>query len=368
MSIKKNLKGRWVADVNLYGGKRIMRTFDRERDARAFERRTRLEHHERRGEETPRYLIQTAIDDFKHTKAHLRPNTVKRYRSVFNRLKKFCSDHHIEYVDQFTPDIAKILYRELTSERVDPTGNTERMRKARPKTINMFLVTYKAFFAYEVAQQHLTKSPMAHIKSVSVEKQRPEYYTTEELAAFFQQRMPQAYREAFMGLLLTGMRFAELANLRWDDVDFENQVLRVVSRESHRTKTHNAVRAIPMNAELHEMLHEIQRNPRSTTFPFCSPTGKQLRERKLLAVCKDVADRAGIMSRAFLHKFRHTFATLLIQNEVRLEDIKELLGHSSITETEIYAHHTSDHLHDKVRVLSRIVGPALASSHDNAPR
>ncbi len=67
-----------------------------------------------------------------------------------------------------------------------------------------------------------------------------------------------------------------------------------------------------------------------------------------------LAKIAGITSNATLHKFRHTFATFLILNGVQIQNIKELLGHSTIVQTEIYAHNKSDHLHSDVKILDNI--------------
>jgi integrase/recombinase XerD len=130
-----------------------------------------------------------------------------------------------------------------------------------------------------------------------------------------------------MGLLFTGMRFGELANLTWEDVDFERRFIYVRSKENFRTKTHNSERAIPMIDDLQKLLLVIYKSKKLNKYTFCSPTGKQLKERRVLGVCKEVAVKAGISSRAFLHKFRHTYATLLIQRGIPIESIKELLGH-----------------------------------------
>ncbi len=74
----------------------------------------------------------------------------------------------------------------------------------------------------------------------------------------------------------------------------------------------------------------------------------------MLEVCKKIAKEAGISSRAFLHKFRHTFATHLVRNRVPLERVQKLLGHSSITETLIYAHLIPDDMHEDVSVLNKL--------------
>jgi len=167
--------------------------------------------------------------------------------------------------------------------------------------------------------------------------------------------MPDAYRSAFLGLLLTGMRFGELANLTWEDVDFQRRFIYVRSKENFRTKTHNSERAIPMIDDLYKLLIKAFTNKQSEIYPFCSPMGKQLRERKTLQVCKKIAEDAGITTRAFLHKFRHTYATLLIQRGTPIESIKELLGHWSVIQTEVYAHNNTDHLLPQASRLNKLL-------------
>ena len=166
--------------------------------------------------------------------------------------------------------------------------------------------------------------------------------------------MPDAYRNAFMGLLLTGMRFGELVNLT-EDVDFEKRFIYVRSKENFRTKTHNSERAIPIIDDLYKLLIQAFRNKQSEIYPFCSPTGKQLKERRALEVCKKVAEIAGITTRAFLHKFRHTDATLLIQRGTPIESIKELFGHWSVIQTEAYTHNNTDHLLPQASRLNKLL-------------
>jgi integrase len=196
---------------------------------------------------------------------------------------------------------------------------------------------------------------MLHIKNLRVERRRPDFYSREELKAFFSQPMDDTYRLAFMGLLFTGMRFAELANITWQDVDFERKLFFVRSSESFRTKTFNSERAIPINNVMYELLVIYYPNRLSDDFVFTSPKGFQLRERRLLDACKSIAKDAGITSNAYPHKFRHTYATMLIYNGVKIQNIKELLGHWSVSETERYAHNKSDHLHNDVSQLDRLL-------------
>lgn len=162
------------------------------------------------------------------------------------------------------------------------------------------------------------------------------------------------YFNVFKAFLLTGMRFEELASLRCMDVDLESMIINVRNYEGFTAKTANAVREIPMSDELFNIISALVRGKRESDYVFTSPNGGKLRERTLLEVCKKVAINAGITSRAFIHKFRHTFATMLVQSDIPLETTKELLGHSSIVETEIYAHNKTTHRHHQVRILDQL--------------
>jgi site-specific recombinase XerD len=270
-------------------------------------------------------------------------------------MKLFSEVVGINYIDEFAPDHATLFYNELVKEKMDPTGNTKRILKPKPKTVNFFIQSARSFFTQEVIKNHIKKNPFLHIKSLKVEKPKPEFYSIAELKSFFEQEMPDAYRNAFLGLLLTGMRFGELANLTWDDVDFQRRFIYVRTKENFRTKTHNSERAIPIIDNLYKLLIQMFRNKQSEIYPFCTTTGKQLKERRTLEVCKKVAEDAGITSRAFLHKFRHTYATLLIQRGTPIESIKELLGHWSIVQTEAYAHNNTDHLLLQVSRLNKLL-------------
>jgi len=96
-------------------------------------------------------------------------------------------------------------------------------------------------------------------------------------------------------------------------------------------------------------------NNKSGTYVFSNPDGNKLNERTLLTICKRVAKAAGISGRSYLHKFRHTFASHLIQRGIALEQIQKLLGHASITDTLIYAHIKPQNLHSQVAVLDDLL-------------
>lgn len=361
MAIKQKPNGSYLVYTRDLNGSRIKRTFRTKREAEAFESSIILQKYENRlinnGVKQARYLFLQAADDFVLMKSDLRDTSKRKYLFVINELKKFAAALNIIYIDDFLPDHATLLYNELIKEKETIRGKKKIKIRAKPKTVNFFLATVRAFFQQEYVKDHIKRNPMLHIRNLKVERRKPEFYSREELISFFSQPMDDAYKMAFMGLLFTGMRFAELANITWQDIDFKRKLFFIRSSENFKTKTFNSERAIPMNNIMYELLQKYYPQRLSDDFVFTSTKGFQLRERRLLETCKSVAKGAGITSNAYLHKFRHTYATMLIHNGVKIQNIKELLGHWSVVETERYAHNKSDHLHQDVSQLDRLLLP-----------
>ena len=359
MGIKPKQNGKYKVDIYDESGDRHVTTLNTKAEAKAFEATiTKMKwdnHLISVNLRNKRYILKNELESYEQTKMELRPGTIKRYKYIISQIGLFAKAIGVVYLDEFTSDHATLFKKELVREKIDPKGNTDKILKPRPKTINMFLSTAKAFFLQECIKGHITKNPMIHIKNVKVEKQIPDYFTIPELKAFFAQPMDVADRQTFMGLLLTGMRFGELANLMWKRVNLISRTIYVRSEGGFVTKTQNGERIIPIGEDLFKLLQSIQHNKSNNEFVFLSPKGSKLLERPLLARCKSIANNTGIITKANLHKFRHTYATLLILRGVPIQNIKELLGHSSIVQTEIYAHNKSDHLHSDVAQLDNLL-------------
>ena len=350
MAVRKNKYGTYTVDT-YDNNKKIAKNFKRRIDADNFEAKFRNDKRERK-------LVQeklksadvpfaTALDDFMKTKLSLRNKTVGKYRQFLNHFSGFLNEQEIDFVSEFTTDHATLFIQSITQ----PRTISERTFIPKPKTVNGQLAVIKAFFNDEVLKGHIVKSPMLHIRNLKVEKVKPEYYTVAEIKLFFEQKMDKAVRLAFQGLLYTGMRIDELANVHWSDVDLEKRLIKVSRKPGFDPKTANSERAIPLTRLLYNALKKIKQ---TGTYVFTSSNGQQIKERSLLNICKTIAIAAGITSRAFLHKFRHTYATHLVINRVPLERVQKLLGHSSITETLIYAHLIPDDMHDDVSVLNKL--------------
>lgn len=358
MSIHKLNNGRYTVDIVNEYGKRVQRTFKLKNQAQAFEAEIKRKKYDRKLVRNnllkARINFIKSIDDYELSKQNLKPASRKKYKAVMDVLRDFIRIKKIQYLDEFKPAHAEDFYNIICAEREVDKGTIKQMIKAKPRTVNFYLTSIRELFKREVLRGNVERNPFDHVKNIRVDKPRPDYYSKEEISNFFSQRMKIEYYNAFKAFLLTGMRFEELASLRCVDVDLDNKIINVRNYEGFTTKTANAVREIPMSEELFTIVSALVSGKRESDFVFNSPNGGKLRERTLLEVCKKVAIKAGITSRAFIHKFRHTFATMLVQSDIPLETIKELLGHSSIVETEIYAHNKTTHRHHQVRILDQL--------------
>src|SRR5690606_20639338 len=120
----------------------------------------------------------------------------------------------------------------------------------------------------------------------------------------------------FVGLLYTGFRFNELASLRWKDVDFRRKLVSVCERPGFTAKTTNAYRTIPLAEPLLKELNAMQNEQSPDDLVFTTKEGRKMPERTALDKCKLYAKNAGLEGRALLHKFRHTYASHLVQRGV----------------------------------------------------
>jgi site-specific recombinase XerD len=346
VSVKKNKNGTWSAVIYPNGHKKEKR-FKRKSDAEAYETHSKNQKREQKlvhaNLKKSAVLIEQAIDEYLKSKPELRKKSKIKYENILLQFKNFCQGRKVKLVSDFNSDHATAFFNEILQN--DP----------KPKTVNGYLSLIRSLFRSEMLKGHIVKNPFDHVNNLRVIKKVPDYYTQAEIAAFFKQEMEPEYRNAFTAFLNTGMRFEELANLTWNDIDLKKKLIKIQSKGEFRTKTFNSERSIPMTKPLYELLKKLNVNNANAVYPFPAPDGSKLDERRMLRVCKAIGKSAEITSRVYIHKFRHTFASHLVQRGVAIEAIQKLLGHSSIIESMVYACLKPEGLHEQISVLDDLM-------------
>jgi integrase/recombinase XerD len=205
-----------------------------------------------------------------------------------------------------------------------------------------------------VKENYFTK-----VKLPKRQKLAPVFINSEQLLAICSQIKNKMVKDVVVFAFYTGMRLDEIVNLRWKNVDLQNRTI-TVGDESFTTKGRNQ-RFIPMSEEaLASLLSQRERKNFTVNvlpfdfahgFVFCKENGEKFTGNYFSRRFKKACTASGIEKEIHFHSLRHSFASNLVQKGVPLYSIKELLGHSSISTTEIYSHLNMDSLREAVKKL-----------------
>ena len=220
----------------------------------------------------------------------------------------------------------------------------QRSKKVKTATQNRTSARLRTYLAYLHFSKYRDSNPMAIIESPKAERSLPDVLSLEEIDAIIAEidlSHPQGERNrAIIELLYScGLRVSELINLRISDLFFEEAFIRVEGKGSKQ-------RLIPIapitqryiNTYINQIrvLQEVK--PRASDIIFLNRRGNKLTRNMIFIIIKDLVEKAGIEKNVSPHTFRHSFATHLLQNGADLSAIQQMLGHESITTTEIYTH------------------------------
>lgn len=219
------------------------------------------------------------------------------------------------------------------------------------KSLNRKISTLKSFFKYQLKQGTLLTSPMATIISPKVKKRLPQFVAEKDINTLFNYvEFPDTWDGKTNRLLLhlfynTGMRQAELVNLKESHIDKGNSNIKVLGKG-------NKERILPVSKELMELIQVYMDAKRIKFDQFdrelllVNLKGKRLYPKYVYNVVRQYLSAVTTIDKKSPHVLRHTFATHLMNNGADLNAVKELLGHSSLAATQIYTHNTIEKLKD----------------------
>lgn len=220
-----------------------------------------------------------------------------------------------------------------------------------PHALGRITSTLKVFFSWAVGRELICGSPAVPLVTPKLPLKLPIYLTKAELCALMgiiPRNKPAGARDfaIMLTLAFAGLRVAELISLQISQVDVINRTIKVFGKGRKE-------RVVPMNKELHAALVEyLPRRPNiKSDSLFLNRFKRAMTARGVEKILNEYAKAAGIQKRISPHKLRHTFASLMYQSGVDLNQIKQLLGHASIASTQIYTHTSVEQLRDSVAAL-----------------
>ena len=202
----------------------------------------------------------------------------------------------------------------------------------------------KQFYGYLLLENYITIDPSELLDQPKIGRKLPEVLTIEEIdrlidALDMSKNESHRNKAIIETLYSCGLRVSELVNLRFSDLFFEEGFIRVIGKG-------NKERLVPVSASVEKEISiyndHIRRHQNikkgDENVVFLNRRGGKLTRVMIFNIIKDLAERISLQKTISPHTFRHSFATHLLEGGANLRAIQEMLGHESITTTEIYTH------------------------------
>lgn len=268
----------------------------------------------------------------------LSENSILAYRRDINKLSKFLTSNSINFdpVDIQEASIQKFIY--------------EQAKTISPRSQARLISGLKNFFDYLIFEDYRNDNPVDLIETPKTGRKLPDTLSESEINAIIEQidrSTPEGERNRAMleTLYSCGLRVSEMISLRLSDLFFDEGFIQVIGKG-------NKQRFVPVNRFISKVLDDYislvrshqKIDPDYEDTVFLNRRGKQISRNMVFMIIKKLAVKAGIQKNVSPHTFRHSFATHLLENGADLRGIQQLLGHESITTTEIYMHVDRRHL------------------------
>ncbi|HAB35382.1 MAG TPA: site-specific tyrosine recombinase XerD [Cryomorphaceae bacterium] len=268
-------------------------------------------------------------------------NTLKAYQQDLEQLQAWAQEQDMRPVSMGQEALRHFLQSQAKAGK-------------SPRTQARMRSSMRMFFTFLMEEEVRKENPMEGIEAPQLGRKLPVYLTLDEvdaLLAAIDRSQSAGERDVAMieVLYACGLRVSELVGLRLEDVFRSDGLIRVVGKG-------NKERIVPIYPSaldalfryIEEVRVHIPVQKDQTSFVFLNQRGRALSRVWVFKRLKALAERAGIAKTIGPHTMRHTFATHLIQNGADIRVIQALLGHESITTTEIYTHLEQVHLRDTV--------------------
>ncbi len=218
------------------------------------------------------------------------------------------------------------------------------------KTISRNISCLKSFYKFLLIEKFINNNPSDSLIMPKLKKSLPNTLTEDEVLKLLDIKLTDAFsyrNKAMMELLYaTGLRVSELVNLKLQDIDLNQDIVRTFGKGSKE-------RVIPIGDYAREYLkkyiyeyRELMLKKNNVDYLFLNNHGNRMTRQGFFKIIKKIARDNGITKELSPHTIRHSFASHLLKYGADLRTIQELLGHSDISTTQIYTHITNEELRE----------------------
>lgn len=213
----------------------------------------------------------------------------------------------------------------------------------------------KAFYNYLLIENLTSVNPAELLESPKLGRKLPDSLSVEEIQLLIAGiDLSSSNGERNKAILETlygcGLRVSELVNLKISNIYFDEEFIKVVGKgDKERLVPISRSALKQINIYLNQVRNHLSIAKGFEDFVFINRSGKALSRVMIFTIIKQLAEKVGIKKTISPHTFRHSFATHLVNAGADLRAVQDMLGHVSITTTEIYTHLDTSYLHEEIR-------------------
>ncbi|MEC1386269.1 tyrosine recombinase XerC [Aerococcus viridans] len=292
----------------------------------------------------PKDDIKSLFSDYLTHERQYSPETIKAYMADLDNFQAFMKDAGIAQLDQ-------VAYRDIRIY----LGNLQRGGLSR-KSISRHLSSLRSAYNLLLDRELVSENPFNYVKTAKTGLKLPDFFYESEIQSLFdsvQGSDPIALRNrALLEFLYgTGARVSEVRDLAINQVDLTADMVLLRGKG-------NKDRYVPIGSFCHDALVDYLENGRSQlmakghyednehVFLFVNYKGEQLTSQGIAYILDQIVKNSATTLSIHPHKLRHSFATHLLNNGADIRTVQELLGHASLSTTQIYTHLSKEKLRD----------------------
>ena len=283
-------------------------------------------------------------------------NGFKSYLQIERSLSDNTVQAYIRDVKKFANYAISIELSELKVTRVDISNFLAQINQKNISSRSQARIIsgIKAFYKYLILEDYLKLSPTELIESPKIGLKLPDNLSLKEIdklisAVDLSNKQGERNRAILETLYSCGLRVSELVNLQLSNIYFKEGYLKVTGKGDKERLAPIGGRAIKyLTIYINEVRNHQNIKKGNEDFVFLNNRGAKLTRVMIFLIIQKLTEKIGLKKKISPHTFRHSFATHLIEGGADLRAVQEMLGHESITTTEIYTHLDNEYLRSNI--------------------
>lgn len=281
-----------------------------------------------------------------------------KYFLEYLQIERNCSPYTVEYYQQDIADFFMFISEQSINRLEDVEYSDVRLfltklfeQKLARRSVARKISSLRSFYKFLLREKLVSDNPFAQVSIPKLEKRLPEFFYEEELASLFEvcnedDSIGQRNKVILEVLYATGIRASECCNICIQDIDLDLSTILVHGKGSRD-------RYVPFGSFAHDALVRyinsgrkelLVRNKKEHDYLLVNFRGGPLTPRGLRTVLNSIIEKSTLNGKIHPHMLRHSFATHLLNHGADMRTVQELLGHTSLSSTQIYTHVTNEYL------------------------